>query len=391
MKKILCLSTSNYYPFPTRKQNIMNRLTDCSVIYVDPPVTIIAPIKDPKAKDRVNAYKVGGQISKEYPHVKYYAQPPVLPFFNKRRGINEINQKRFAKYLADIVTQNNFDPDHFILWCYSPTSCDVVAPLARALGVDSAGLWARTVYDCVDRHSAYPGLIDPKVVDEQEEDLARSAKYVFATADGLYDRLKEYNSNARMVPNGANYPLFSTVQKLKAGSKEQPIFGFVGALQECTDYDFIRAIASAFPNDKVQLIGRALPGVDLSWIKNYANIELHPPVPQSELPEYIKNFDVCLNCFADNDLSKDVSPLKFYEYLATGKPVLSTPVPLQVRTFEECIYIVETPEELKTQCLAALNEPEDSPRRAMRIEAAKHCSWDERVKEIRTYLDFMEG
>ena len=185
MRKILCLSTSNYYPFPTRKQNIMNRMTDCTILYVDPPVTLIAPLKDPKARERLSLYKEGPKQA--LPNLKVYAQPPVLPFFNKRRDINERNQKKLAKYLAKILRENGFGDD-FWVWCYSPTSCDVIAPLAKELGLDSAKLWKRTVYDCVDRHSAYPGHIDPKVVDEMEEDLARSCGCVFATAHGLYDR-----------------------------------------------------------------------------------------------------------------------------------------------------------------------------------------------------------
>ena len=57
MRTILCLSTSNYDPFPTRKQNIMNRLRDCKVLYVDPPVSLLAPLKDPKTRKSLFASK----------------------------------------------------------------------------------------------------------------------------------------------------------------------------------------------------------------------------------------------------------------------------------------------------------------------------------------------
>lgn len=387
-KQILCLSTSNYYPTPTRKQNIMNRLTDCQVVYVNPPVTWIAPLKDPKAKDAISAYRSGGTVSGEHPHVTYYAQPPVLPFYNKRRGLNKINQKRLAKYLAKILQENAFDADSFLLWCYSPMSCDVVAPLAMQLGIQPSDLWSRTVYDCVDRHSAYPGLIDPQVVDGMEEDLAGNAQTVFATADGLYERLSAFNPNTHLIPNGANYELFSKVQTMEKDLSAPPTFGFVGAFQECIDYDVIRAIANEFPKARVQMVGRPLPGVDMSWVKTYPNVEIHAPVPQNELPELMKNFDVCINSFADNDLSRDVSPLKFYEYLATGKPVVSTPVPLQVQCFEDQISMIRSPEELKEKCLEALDERPDSPKRAARIQSAADCSWEKRVEQMREILGF---
>ena len=382
MRNILCLSTSNYYPFPTRKQNVMNRMTDCRILYVDPPVTLIAPLKDPKAKERLSAYKEGPKQAQ--PNLKVYAQPPVLPFFNRKRAVNGTNQKKLAKYLAKILRENDFGTD-FWVWCYSPTSCDVIAPLAAEMGLDPQDLWKRTVYDCVDRHSAYPGQIDPAVVDGMEEDLARRCGCVFATARGLYDRLKEFNGNTHLIPNGCAFELFHrTASMEKQGIS--PHFGFVGMLQECLDYDCIRAVAGEFPEGKVTLIGRTLPGVDMSWTADYPNVEMKGLVPQRELPEYIKDFDVCLNVFADNELSRDVSPLKFYEYLATGKPVVSTLVPLQVLDYGECIYLAEDPQEFVLRCRQALAEPPADPRREARIEAARRNSWDEKVAEMKEIL-----
>lgn len=385
MRKILCLSTSNYYPFPTRKQNVMNRMTDAEIIYVDPPVTYIAPLKDKKAKVKITAWKNGGAKPDDHPNITLYSAPPVVPFFNKKRAINVINQKRQARFLAKLLkTEHGWDND-FWLWVYSPAAADVVAPLAKELGMDAATLWKHTVYDCVDRHSAYPGMIDPVVVDEMEEDLCRSCGCVFATAQGLYDRLREFNPNCHLLPNGANYELFSKVTEMKK-DEEQTCFGFVGMLQECIDYDVLRAVAKAFPDAKMQFVGRTLPGVDLSWMKEFPNMELLGLVPQPQLPEKIKNFDVCLNTFADNDLSKDVSPLKFYEYLATGKPVVSTPVPYQVRDYADCIYIGEDAEDFVEKCRLALAEPQGDPKAAERMKQARACSWDERIKTMKNIL-----
>jgi len=384
MRKVLCLSTSNYNPFPTRKQNVMNRLHDAEVLYVDPPVTYIAPLKDSKAKERLSLWKKGGETAEFHQHVTIYAAPPVLPFYNKIRAINKINQKKFAACLARILNEKGWKDD-FTLWVYSPMSADVVDPLAAALGLDPEELWKNTVYDCVDRHSAYPGMINPAVVDGMEEDLARRCGCVFATAQGLYERLKTFNSNCHMIPNGAAYELFSKVADMEKTSTTTT-FGFVGMLQECIDYDLLRAVAKAFPDAKMQFIGRTLPGVDISWMEATPNMELVGLVPQHKLPEYLRSFDVCLNVFADNDLSKDVSPLKFYEYLATGKPVVSTPVPYQVRDFADAIYIGENTEDFIEKCRQALREEKGSEKAAARMHYAKACSWDERVKSMEKIL-----
>ncbi|NCB41866.1 MAG: glycosyltransferase family 1 protein [Clostridia bacterium] len=384
MKKILCLSTSNYEPFPTRKQNIMNRMVDAEIIYVDPPVTWLAPYKDVAAGERLKAYKRGGHSVRE--HIQNYASPPVFPFFNKFRIVNKINQRRMAAYLKDVLNENSFGTD-FFLWCYSPTSADIIAPLAKEMQIEEKLLCSRTIYDCVDKHSAYPGLINAKVVDEMEENLAAKAGTVFATAQGLYDKLLAYNSNTHLIPNGADYALFSKVLSMKK-KDVKTIFGFVGMLQECIDYDCLKAVAVEFPQAKVVLIGRALPGVDLSWIKEYPNIEWKGLIPQEELPLMIKDFDVCLNIFADNELSRDVSPLKFYEYLATGKPIVSTPVPCQVKDFSDCVYIASHADAFTAKCKEALAELPDDSKRQKRLERAKECSWEERVKSMRSALDW---
>ena len=97
MRQVVCISTTHYYPIPTRKQNVLNRLSDAEIIYIDPPVTWIAPLKDKNCKERLTKWKQPGE--KVQDNVTVYAAPPVLPFFNKYRFINKINQKRIARYV----------------------------------------------------------------------------------------------------------------------------------------------------------------------------------------------------------------------------------------------------------------------------------------------------
>ena len=171
---IVCLSTTNYHPLPTRKQNVMSRLRNSEILYFDPPVSLIAPLKDKKASAYIEKYKQPGEKVEGHENITVYALPPVLPFFNKFRWINKINQKRQAAFIREKMREHGFG-DETVLWCYSPSSCDIVEHLPHA----------KLVYDCVDRHSAYKGHINPKVVDKMECDLAKPADQVFATAVGL--------------------------------------------------------------------------------------------------------------------------------------------------------------------------------------------------------------
>ena len=379
MKQIVCLSTSPWYPIPTRKQQVMSRLKDAEILYFDPSITVIAPLKDKLARPKLKAYRNPGEQVQG--NITVYALPTVLPFFNKYRWINRLNQRRIARFVRKTMIRHGFEKP--VLWTYSPVSADAVDHIPHSA----------LVYDCVDRHSAYGGLMNPAVVDQMELDLAGKADMVFATAQGLCDRLRAANPKARFIPNGANYELFAKASEPCPMPEDLvdltgPVLGFVGALQECIGYGFVEAAAKARPDWNFVFIGRENPGVDLSALRALPNTRFLGLKPHDQLPGYLAHFDVCLNLFAQSDLSKDVSPLKFYEYLATGKPIVSTPQPDQVLQFAPVIHIAHTAEEFISCCAAAL-EDRDPNRTAARMEEGRRSSWDARVAQMEEILQEM--
>ena len=377
MKQIVCLSTSCYYPFPTRKQHVMNRIDAEEILYFDPAVTYIAPLKDKSAWKRL--FKHFGKGEKVKDNITVYATPPLLPFFNKNNTINKINQKRLARFVRKKMKKHGFENP--VLWCYSPSSADAAPYIPHSA----------LVYDCVDRHSAYKGFIDEDTVNSLEKNLSEQANTVFATAVGLYDTLSTYNKHTHLLPNGVNFEHFNRAANEKFEVPEDmkdikhPIMGFIGMLQECIDYDKIEAIAKMRPDWSVVLVGKTLPGVNLDYLKQYENIHFLGMKKYDDIPAYIQNFDVCLNVFRDGNLSRDVSPLKFYEYLATGKPVVSTPQPEQVLDYADSVYIARGEEDFVAKCEEAMREP-DEEKTKLRIEHARACSWDSRVRQMEEIL-----
>lgn len=376
-KQIVCLATTAWHDHFTRKQQVMSRMTDCEVLYVNPPVTCIARFKDSAAKEYAKRRKAPPERPME--HVAVYTPPVLLPFYNQYRALNRLNQKLLLRpFLLELMAKHGMEKP--VVWAYSPTSADLVGSLPKS------GL----VYDCVDRHSAYQGFINPSVVDGMERDLCRSCDAVFATAKGLYDTLAGYNPDTRLLPNGANFELFNRAftesfdEPAELASLPRPIFGFVGTLQEWIDYDCIEALAKTGVGSIV-CIGPTGAGIDLSRITKYPNVRLLGSRPQTSLPSYIAFFDVCLNPFRAGRLSADVSPLKFYEYLATGKPIVSTRQPLQVNDFAEVVSIADSPSEFVSLCQSAAGRhtPE---RQEKQLAFARACSWDARIAEMRARL-----
>ena len=373
MRKIVCLATSPWYPIPTRKQQVMSRIPDAEILYFDPSVTYLAPLKDKAARPGLSNYK------KEAPCTRRRISPSTVcrrccrSFTNSAGSTSSISAawrgscagrcRRMA--LTDVL-----------LWVYSPVTADLVDL------VPHKGL----VYDCVDRHSAYGGLMDPALVDRMELELAGKTDRTFATADALAERLRAAQPNTVMIPNGANFERFVQAAQPQPVPEDlrdipHPIFGFVGALQSCIEYDYLEAAAKARPDWSFVLIGKEKPGVDLTALHAMPNVHFLGLKPNEQLPQYLAHFDACLNLFAKSDLSKDVSPLKFYEYLATGHPIVSTRQPDQILQYAPLIEIADSQEEFIAACKASLTDTAPERTKA-RIEAGRACSWNSRVAQM---------
>ena len=377
MKQIVCLATSPWYPIPTRKQQVMSRIPDAEILYFDPSATVIAPLRDKAAKPLMKKYKAPGV--KPQGNITVYSLPPVLPFFYKVRAINRLNQKRTASYICKKMRQHGFEKP--LLWVYSPVTVDAVDHIPHEA----------LVYDCVDRHSAYGGLMNPQQVDEMELELAAKTDQCFATAASLAERLSAVQPETAFIPNGANFERFvkaAQPQRVPEDMKgiPHPIFGFVGALQSCIEYGFVEYAAKQHPDWHFVWIGKPKPGVELTELRAMPNCHFLGMKPNEQLPEYIANFDACLNLFAESDLSKDVSPLKFYEYLATGKPIVSTRQPDQVMQYESLIEIADTEESFVTACERAVSDADES-RKQKRIEEGRKSAWDSRVAQMCAILE----
>ena len=103
---VVCLSTTNYHPLPTRKQNVMSRLRNSEVLYFDPPVSIIAPLKDKKASAYISKYRQPGEKVEGHENITVYALPPVLPFFNKFRWVNKLRRRDRAVVLFAVLLRH---------------------------------------------------------------------------------------------------------------------------------------------------------------------------------------------------------------------------------------------------------------------------------------------
>jgi len=268
-----------------------------------------------------------------------------------------------------------------VLWAYVPQAEVLLDVLDPAL----------VVYHCVDDVAAQKG-VDAESFRAAEERFARRADLVLASAPALAERMRTLSGHVLYAPNVADTPTF--VKALEPGPVDpavealpRPRLVFQGAIVATKlDVALIADVARLRPDWSVVLVGpvgAGDPGGDLSPLEGAPNIHLVGPRPAGELPQVLRGADAGLIPYAINDLTRSVFPMKVYEYLAAGLPVLATPLPAL-----DGVEAIDTVSDAAALVAAAEREfAADSPeRRRERSDAAAAHSWEARIEEIEAAL-----
>lgn len=306
-------------------------------------------------------------------------------------------------------------PDLWLLtpWKLFPAS---VAPLRRMqealdriqvrralarLGMRRAWLWTqnpeaahfvdtfrdRTIYDATDDWSQLAG---PKAwrrrVAAGQERLAREARAVLACSPHLYRKWSAVNPRTRLVLNGVDIEHFR--RTLLAGAPSdvavlaRPILGYTGTVhEERIDVDLVCEVAAARPHWQLVFVGPIMLASEArSRVQRLRNVHLLGPRPYTDLPRIMGAFDVCILPHRVTAFTESLNPIKLYEYLATGLPIVATPV-ATVRDMPALIYLARTAGEFVVQAEAALAE-RNPERRRERAYRAEQNAWTLRVRDV---------
>ena len=385
-KDIVCVSSLDWSAMWTSKQQIMNRLAQTNrVLYVEEPVTMLAPLKVPARWKRWRA--VAPELRRVDAGLWVLTPPPLLPFGNMRPRVNAANQAVLATYIRWAMGRLFFD-EEYLLWTYLPTSLPLVDRLA-APGVAGSGerVPSLVVYHCVDEHSAFPGFVTPEVVKSYDDGLTRRADLVITTSENLRQAREPLNPETYTVLNAADVELFQRALDPKLmvpgdlAAIPAPRLGVVGLHDSRLDVDALVALAGADPGWHVVLIGPLKPGqVDEARLRRFSNVHFLGEKPQTELPGYLKGLAAALIPYKANELTRNIFPLKLFEYLAAGLPVIAGGLP-ELQGFSGMIQLAERPEDYPALVRQALAE-DGQDKRAARVALAAKNTWDQRVERI---------
>jgi glycosyltransferase involved in cell wall biosynthesis len=265
-----------------------------------------------------------------------------------------------------------------VQWFYTPMPAPVMLGAFNEIAV---------VYDCMDELAQF--RFAPSDIGEREQLLLAQADVVFTGGYRLFESKKRYHENTHFFGCGVDARHFGAARlpetEIPADIADlpHPVFGYFGVIDERLDYGLIAALAAARPDATVLMVG-PLAKVDPRELPQAANIRWLGQRDYADLPRYVKAFDVCLMPFELNEATQFINPTKTLEYMAAGKPIVSTAVADVVRNFSPIVRIAHSSAEFVRAVIDAATEPDESLVAAGMMKASA-STWDaivDRMREI---------
>ncbi|HDZ9270830.1 TPA: glycosyltransferase, partial [Vibrio cholerae] len=239
------------------------------------------------------------------------------------------------------------------------------------------------VYDCMDHHAGFSTNSFEML--KQENTLLKEADLVITTAELLSKNISEARENV-IIRNGAEIDYFKATPSEELLEKSRPVVGYYGAIAEWFDTDLVLKTAKLLPQYDFVLIGNVT--TDVSCFKNQSNIKLLGEVPYKDLTKYLVSFDVCIIPFIINDLTLCTNPVKVYEYLAAGKPVVATAMP-EVVLIEKKVFIASDAEAFSLSIEKAMETKDDAELVTDRKKWAESHDWLERARHLESEMELL--
>jgi glycosyltransferase involved in cell wall biosynthesis len=264
--------------------------------------------------------------------------------------------------LQELVDRSRIrDP---LLWFYTPMALGYARDL-RASGV---------VYDCMDELSHFRGA--PPELRERERELFTIADVVFTGGQSLYEVKRHHHPRVHAFPSSVDAPHFHRARSPMPEPHDQrslrrPRLGFFGVIDERMDLELVERVAESRPYWELVFVG-PIAKIDPAHLPRRANIHYLGQKSYDELPHYLAGWDVAVMPFARNDATKFISPTKTLEFLAAGKPIVSTAIRDVVRPYGDrgLVRIANEPSSFVSAVEAALAE------RGTPAERARHDNGD---------------
>jgi len=373
-RDILCFS-HDWTGDPLSKTHLMRVLSrDNRILWIN---AIANRMPTTSTKDLSRIYKKLKSFTEPMREVEpniFVMNPLAIPAYGSK-AIVSLNQKFLVRQVKSAMKKLGMK--NVINMVFNPAAGMIAGKLGET----------EQIYYCVDEYTAFTGV--SAGLKEIEEDLFRQSDFVVVSAETLLESKKKFNEKTFLIRHGVDFHHFR--KALDAATKipdeianlPKPIIGFHGLLADWVDFELLKKIAEHFKNGSLVLIGKITFDAEkkIKILDGVPNIHFLGRKPYEELPDYCRGFDVALNPFVMNELTRNVNPLKVREYLAAGLQVVSTDIP-EVRVLEDCL-VGENHADFIAKIEKILQNPK--PRKEV-SDAIRHESWDAKVDELREIM-----
>lgn len=269
-----------------------------------------------------------------------------------------------------------------ILWYYTPMSLAYTSHINASM----------VIYDCMDELSAFAAA-PPQLMD-YERALFKKVDIVFTGGYSLYESKSRQHPHVYPIPSSVDIAHFGVARQANPQPPDQinlpgPKIGFYGVIDERIDLDLIRAIATARPDWQVIMVGPVLK-IDPQSLPRLPNIHYLGPKTYDALPMYLSGWDVAFMPFAINRSTQYISPTKTPEYLAGGRPVVSTAIRDVVRMYgkSELVLIAEDSKTFVAAIETALKMMQTPPVVSAKADQILYgMSWDKTWQKMNTLME----
>ena len=350
-----------------RPQQLLSRMAESApVLFVEEPLLL----------DDVRGERL--EITEPAPNV--FRALPRLPGY--LRGDYDRSAATVRALVQQAIDKNGPLAGRFsnaVQWFYTPMPAPAMLGAFNELGV---------VYDCMDELAQF--RFAPSDLGARERLLLDSADVVFTGGYRLYESKRRYHGNVHFFGCGVDAAHFAaarapeTVVPADVPTDRGPVFGYYGVIDERLDYALIGRLAAENPDASVVMVGPVVK-VDPRDLPQGPNLHWLGQREYDQLPAYVKSFDVCLMPFALNEATEYINPTKTLEYMAAGKPIVSTAVADVVRNFTPVVSVATTPEEFVALARRAAAAP-DAELIERGLQQAAAASWTSTVAQMRELI-----
>ena len=307
---LVCLSHLRWDFVYQRPQHLMSRFArGRRVFFVEEPILGDHP------EPRMEVSERQGGIRLAVPHMPHGLSP-------------EQSETVQRDLLRDLLDEH--EVADFVLWYYTPMA------LPHAEGLEPLAV----VYDCMDELTLFRGA--PRELVDREAKLLDAADLVFTGGQSLYESKRERHPRVFPFPSSIEADHFGKARSLREARDEpagqaalpRPRLGYFGVIDERLDLDLLAAVAEARPDWQIVMVGPVVK-IDPATLPRRSNLHYPGMKSYEELPAWLAGWDVALMPFALNESTRFISPTKTPEYLAGGRPVVSTPIRDVVKPYGE--------------------------------------------------------